>query len=187
MRPAISFGWLTSERCPESTSMVVAFIRFARKRCRSGLIVRSCFETAYHDGLDRHAATVVFSLVSVATVDACTAYSTRDVAGATPFAKSLKNAASLSCANPSVVTTPALAGGDGNVLARATKSSPASGARAATYTSAETLGSSPASLTMVPDHECPARTVGPCSAARARRVAATLSASVVSGFWTDVT
>src|SRR5258705_11878808 len=122
MRPAISFGWLTSERCPESISMVVAFIRFARKRCRSGLIVRSCFETAYHDGLERHAATLVFSLVSVGTLGACAAYSRRAVAGSTPLAKSLRNAASLSCANPSVVTTPALAGGAGNVVARATKS-----------------------------------------------------------------
>src|SRR5258705_2484120 len=122
MSASIIIRWLLSERCPESTSMVVGFMRFARKRCRSGLIVRSCLETAYHDGLDRHAATLVFSLVSVATLDACTAYSTRAVAGATPFAKSLKNAASLSCANPSVVTTPALAGGAGNVVARATKS-----------------------------------------------------------------
>ncbi len=57
--------------------MVVACIRFARKRSSSGLIVRSCLDTAYHDGLDRHAAAVVFSLVSVATLEACAAYSRR--------------------------------------------------------------------------------------------------------------
>src|SRR5258705_12586087 len=109
MRPAISFGWLTSERCPESTSMVVAFIRFARKRCRSGLIVRSCFETAYHDGLDRQAATLVFSLVSVATLEACAAYNRRAAAGATPLGKYFKNEASLRGADPAGVANAALA------------------------------------------------------------------------------
>src|ERR1700730_3696701 len=73
MRAAISFGSLISDRCPESTSIVVAFMRLARKRSRSGLIVRSCFDTAYHDGLERHAVVVVFSLVSVATLDAASA------------------------------------------------------------------------------------------------------------------
>jgi hypothetical protein len=55
-------GWLTSDRWPASTSIVRAFIRFAMKRSRSGLMVRSCFETAYDDGLERQAATVVFAV-----------------------------------------------------------------------------------------------------------------------------
>ena len=34
-------GWVMSERCPESSSIVLAFMRLARKRSSSGLVVRS--------------------------------------------------------------------------------------------------------------------------------------------------
>ena len=39
IRSAISLGCDTSERCPASSSTVVAFMRFARNRSRSGLMV----------------------------------------------------------------------------------------------------------------------------------------------------
>lgn len=43
---AISSGWEISERWLDFTSMVLASMRFAMKRSRSGLIVRSSVETA---------------------------------------------------------------------------------------------------------------------------------------------
>ena len=46
MRRLISSGCEISDRWLESTSIVVALIRLAMKRSRSGLIVRSCVETA---------------------------------------------------------------------------------------------------------------------------------------------
>lgn len=64
---------------------------------------------------------------------------------------------------------------------------PVSGAKAATYTSALTFGSLPASVITVPPQECPTRTTLPCWLFKARRVAATSSASEVSGFCTTVT
>src|SRR3569833_1797306 len=56
---ATSFGCDTSERWPASSSMVVAFMRLARKRSKSGLMVPSFFDTAYQLGLECHAASVV--------------------------------------------------------------------------------------------------------------------------------
>src|SRR6266403_5245452 len=75
----------------------------------------------------------------------------------------------------------------GNFPDSATKSSPASGARAATYTSAETFGSVPVSLMTVPPHEWATSTVGPSCIASTRRVSATESSTEVSGFCTAVT
>lgn len=46
MRSVTSLGWETSDRWPASISTVVACMRFARNRSRSGLIVLSCFDTA---------------------------------------------------------------------------------------------------------------------------------------------
>src|SRR6185369_2454727 len=51
IRFATSFGCDTSERWPASSSIVVAFMRLARKRSRSGLMVSSFFDTAYQLGL----------------------------------------------------------------------------------------------------------------------------------------
>src|ERR1700691_5708154 len=114
MSLVIASGWLTSDRWPESTSIVVAFMRAAIKRSSSGLMVRSCFDTAYHDGLERQAATVVMGeAVSDVAFGACTAYRRRAVVGSTPLARSLKKRVSLSCASRSFTTTPALAGGAG--------------------------------------------------------------------------
>src|SRR6202041_163166 len=167
--------------------MVVAFMRLARKRSSPGSIVRSSVETWYHVGFTLHAAAVVLVLGSASAPLPCTAYSTCARDGSISPAKSLRKASSPSQKKPSFLTTPALAGGFGNVAASAPKSSPASGARAATYTSAETLGSLPASLIIVPAKECPTKTVGPSWDARARRVAATSSANEVNGFCTTVT
>jgi hypothetical protein len=51
---------------------LLAFMRFARYRSRSGEIVSSCFETAYQLGFVRHAAAVVRPLNSVAAAGSCT-------------------------------------------------------------------------------------------------------------------
>src|SRR5262245_52809063 len=81
----------------------------------------------------------------------------------------------------------ASAGGAGYGLPRSPIVSPWSGAKAATYTNPATLGSTPASLITDPAHECPTRRTGPFMSAIARWVAATSSASDVSGFCTAVT
>jgi hypothetical protein len=49
-----------------SISIVIAFIRAVMKRSKSGLMVRSCFETAYHGGFVRHAAAVVRAFPRIA-------------------------------------------------------------------------------------------------------------------------
>jgi hypothetical protein len=48
------------------------------------------------------------------------------------------------------------------------------------------LGSTPASVTIMPEKEWPTSTVGPSCRSSARCAAATLSSSVVSGFCTEV-
>ena len=67
------WGWLTSERWPASISTVVASMRWAKKRSSSGEMVRSCCDTAYQDGFDLHAATVVRSENRVSETRPCTA------------------------------------------------------------------------------------------------------------------
>src|SRR5215470_17561581 len=52
---------------------------------------------------------------------------------------------------------------------------------------AETFGCTPASVTIIPENECPARTVGPSCRVSTRSAASTASGSVVSGFCTEVT
>src|SRR3954453_1995623 len=59
-------GCVMSDRCPESSSIVFAFMRLARKRSSSGEVVRSCLETAYQDGFERQPATVVLAANKVA-------------------------------------------------------------------------------------------------------------------------
>src|SRR2546425_13108890 len=56
IRSAISCGWERRETWLDFSSIVFAFIRFARKRSNSGDVVRSCVETAYQVGLVFHAA-----------------------------------------------------------------------------------------------------------------------------------
>ena len=46
----ISLAWDTSDKWLDGSSRVVAFMRLARKRSRSGLMVWSLLDTAYHDG-----------------------------------------------------------------------------------------------------------------------------------------
>src|SRR5882762_2705478 len=73
IRSATSLGCDTSDRWPASSSTVVAFIRLARNRSRSGLMVWSCLETAYHDGFECQAATLVRPANSETAVGSCTA------------------------------------------------------------------------------------------------------------------
>src|SRR5258705_12237663 len=59
IKSATSFGCETSDRWPASSSTVVAFMRLARNRSRTGLMVWASFETAYQDGLECQAPVVV--------------------------------------------------------------------------------------------------------------------------------
>src|SRR5271163_3964803 len=52
---------------------------------------------------------------------------------------------------------------------------------------AETFGCTPASVTIIPEKECPTNTDGPSCRASTRCAEATASGSVVRGFWTEVT
>src|SRR3984893_14597849 len=52
--------------------------------------------------------------------------------------------------------------------------------------SADTFGCTPASVTIIPEKECPTSTVGPSCRASTCWAEATASGSVVSGFCTDV-
>jgi len=61
----IASGCDMRERWLALTSTVVAPMRLAMKRWRSGLIVRSSVDTAYQLGLERHAARVVLSASNV--------------------------------------------------------------------------------------------------------------------------
>ena len=61
---AISRGCDISETWLDLRSMVVAFIRFARNRSSSGLMVRSSVETWYQHGFVLHAAAVVLPVGS---------------------------------------------------------------------------------------------------------------------------
>jgi hypothetical protein len=56
IRFAIVSGCDISETWLALTSIVLAPIRFAMKRSRSGLMVRSSVDMAYHLGFERHAA-----------------------------------------------------------------------------------------------------------------------------------
>src|SRR5581483_11091647 len=51
----------------------------------------------------------------------------------------------------------------------------------------ETFGCTPASVTIMPEKECPTSTVGPSCRASTRSAEATASGNVVSGFCTEVT
>ncbi len=69
----ISCGCESRETWLDASSIVFAFIRFARKRSNSGEVVRSCVETAYQVGLIFHAACVVLEANNVAEIRPCTA------------------------------------------------------------------------------------------------------------------
>src|SRR6202140_1551332 len=107
-------------------------MRFARNRSRSGLMVRSSFDTAYHDGFERQAAAVVRPANREATVGSCTAKSTSAFFGSTPLEKYLRKESSDNNVKPSCASMPARTAPVGNFAESATKSSLASGARAAT-------------------------------------------------------
>src|SRR4029453_18522422 len=55
------------------------------------------------------------------------------------------------------------------------------------YTQAVTLGSTPASVAIMPEYECATRTVGPSIKASVRRANSQSSSSVRNGFCTEAT
>jgi hypothetical protein len=58
MTAATSFGFESIDTWLVSSSVVVAFMRFAKERSKSGAIAASCFDTMYHDGSVFHATLV---------------------------------------------------------------------------------------------------------------------------------
>ena len=58
MTAATSFGFESIATWLVSSSVVVAFMRLAKKRSASGAIAPSCFDTMYHDGFVFHATLV---------------------------------------------------------------------------------------------------------------------------------
>src|SRR5262249_33394230 len=107
------------ERWLAFTSIVLAAIRFAMKRWRSGLIVRSSVETAYQLGFDRHAAWVVLPVSRDLLNGHCTAKSALAFASGRSPAKSRRKASSLRRPSSPSNTMPAEAGGVGKFLAKA--------------------------------------------------------------------
>src|SRR5258708_30819888 len=87
IKSATCSGCETRDRWPASSSTVVAFMRLARNRSRSGLMVWSSFDTAYQDGFECQAAAVVRPAKIDAAVDPCSAYRTSALLWSTPFAK----------------------------------------------------------------------------------------------------
>src|SRR5690606_25880645 len=73
IRSATSSAWETSDRWLDGNSMVLAPMRLARKRCRSGLMVWSLLETAYQDGLSCQAAAWVRAENRVLAMGCCAA------------------------------------------------------------------------------------------------------------------
>ena len=161
-----SCACVSIERWPESISIVVAFMRLARKRSSSGEVVRSCRETAYQHGFDRHAATVTLREkgfrdaalhcvegASLDWVDAVCEVGEKRVlcqpANLPPFSSHAPILARVRCSRH--VTNPPLS-----------------------------------SVITVPANEWPARIVEPSCIAKMRRVCATSSASEPSGFCTAV-
>src|SRR5262249_13960239 len=119
IRFAIVSGCDISETWLAFTSIVLAPMRLAMKRWRSGSMVRSSVDTAYQLGFDRHAACVVLPESNSLWNGHCTAYSAFAFVSGKSAAKSRRKASSLRRPSSPSKTMPADAGGVGKFLARA--------------------------------------------------------------------
>src|SRR5262245_53387049 len=108
MTAATSFGFDSIATWLASNSVVVAFIRFAKKRSRSGAIAPSSLDTIYHDGLVFHAT--LDTLVSNAEtwMGPWVAATTRASAGGRSDAKCLTTASVGRLMKPCESTTGAV-------------------------------------------------------------------------------
>src|SRR5271154_107624 len=137
-----------------STSVVFAFIAFAIARSPLGSIMRSCFDTTYQLGFSRQAATVGLSSNTLAAVGPCVAARTADSVLGRSCAKSSMIPFLVIVRKPDGSAATSLRPGVGGApLPRSLTDMPASGANAATYTKALTLGFPPACVMTAPAHE----------------------------------
>src|SRR4051794_19296971 len=169
-------------------SVTVAPARSAIARCAGGGIIRSSVATRYQLGLMRQAGSVT------APSRAATPHGTCESAmkDACPAGRSpAKDAANLSRSRYRLPSRGGRIGGTGapggGSAMRVLTDSPLSGAKAVTYTSAETLGCVPTSVMTTPPYEWPTRTTSPSRASRTSRVASTSPSSDCVGFCTTLT
>src|SRR5258705_7972418 len=87
MTEATSFGFESIGTWLVSNSVVVAFMRFAKKRSSSGAIAWSFLATIYHDGFVFHATLDSFAPKAEVAIGVCVAASSRASAGGRSQAK----------------------------------------------------------------------------------------------------
>src|SRR5262245_5590124 len=133
MTAATSFGFDSIDTWLAVNSVVVAFMRFAKKRSRSGAIAPSSVETTYQDGLLFHATLNTLLPKAETLMGPWVAATTRASAGGRSDAKCLTTASMGRVMKPCASTIGAAsAGGAGYGLPRSPITSPASGPKAAT-------------------------------------------------------
>jgi len=132
--------------------------------------VRRVPQSRYQLGLDRQAGSEIVPASEATAVGAWAANRTVLSVSERSWAKCSRTPISVSLRNPSASgRNSELIGGASTVCPSDAADSPASGAKAATKTSADTLSSRPTSVMTAPPYECPTRTTGPSARARARR------------------
>src|SRR6202171_2506306 len=94
-------------------SVVVAFIRFAKKRSSSGAIALSSLDTMYHDGFVCHATVDTLVPKAAALIGPCVAASTRASAAGRSDAKCFTNASTGRVMKPRLSTLGAANEGGG--------------------------------------------------------------------------
>jgi hypothetical protein len=136
------------------SSVVVAFMRFAKKRSSSGAIASSSWDTMYHDGLVFHAAADTLASNAETLIGPCVAATTRASFAGKSDPKCFTTASVGKVMKPWLSTIGAVsAGGGGYAFPSSLTASPRSGPKAATYTRPATLGSMPASVMTTPAQE----------------------------------
>src|SRR5262249_5251184 len=130
MTSSTTSGFDNMGTCEDATSVVVAFMRFDTKRCRSGGTVRSWVARTYQLGLAFHAVPSTFWLKRSATGAACVAYTSFCSASGRSPAKCLTPLC-LSQMRPSGTSRWSNKGDVGNLPSRLCEVSSASGASAA--------------------------------------------------------
>src|SRR6266436_3782930 len=157
-------------------------------RCASGGIILSSLVTRYQLGLLFHAACVTLPVTASSPHGTCDSAMNAAVFASTSPANAAGNLALSRNRKPSRGGRIGGCGPPaGKVLISASTDWPLSGAKAAMYTSAATLGSLPASVITAPPYECPTRITGPGCASITLFVVATSPASEIVGFWTMAT
>jgi len=96
MTAATSFGFDSIETWLAFNSVVLAFMRFAKKRSKSGAIAPSRVDTTYHDGLVFHATLDTLVAKAEVLMGPWVAATTRASAGGRSDAKSFTTASDQS-------------------------------------------------------------------------------------------